>query len=267
MIRSASHVERDVMPIDDLIDAMTAREGELHAAGDARRFFHSTYLRTTRAVRDEIAAGRFADGEWVEEWDVVFAQLYLDADAAWEATGTAVGPWQLAFLAARDRPELPPLRHVLLGMNAHINYDLAQALVAAIPTEGFDDPGLLARRGRDHEHIDTVLLARVAEEDRQLEAVETTGQRSWLDRLLTPVNRAGTARFLRESRRKVWANARVLDQARRAGPEEYRARLAELEVLSRARVADLLRSRFPILDLARKGFGVELLNGARDRRM
>jgi len=46
-------------------------------------------------------------------------------------------------------------------MNAHINYDLAQSLPAVIPSPDFDDPGLLADRHANHEHIDQVLVARV----------------------------------------------------------------------------------------------------------
>ena len=43
-------------------------------------------------------------------------------------------------------------------MNAHINYDLAQALLAVISDAEFDDQALLDRRGADHRHIDQVLL-------------------------------------------------------------------------------------------------------------
>ena len=55
-------------------------------------------------------------------------------------------------------------------MNAHINYDLAQSLLAVIPARDFDDPELLADRHADHEHIDQVLVARVGAEDTELEA-------------------------------------------------------------------------------------------------
>lgn len=67
--------------------------------------------------------------------------------------------------ATRDRPELPPLRHVLLGMNAHINYDLPQALIAVIEPNDFDHFTLLRRRAADHRHVDDVLLAWVGAED------------------------------------------------------------------------------------------------------
>ncbi len=67
------------MSIDALIERMESMLGPLEQAGDARRFFHATYLRTTCAVRDTLKEGLFADPEWVERWDVAFADLYLDA--------------------------------------------------------------------------------------------------------------------------------------------------------------------------------------------
>ena len=108
---------------------------------------------------------------------------------------------------AGERPDDPPLRHVLFGINAHVNYDLPQALLAVISDAQFDDPLVVQRRARDHEHIDAVLSSRVAAEDRSLE-----GKRTTLDRVLTPLNRLGTKRFLTEARQKVWRNARALSR-------------------------------------------------------
>jgi hypothetical protein len=164
-------------------------------------------------------------------------------------------PWAVAF-AAGEQAGVPPLRHVLLGMNAHINYDLAQSLLAVIDDEQFDDPRLLASRALDHEHIDGVLASRVGAEDEELEAL--AGGRSLVDRLLQPLNRLASRRFLRESRAKVWANARLLAAARRRGPDAYAACLAELERLAAARVADLVAPGQVLLKLAVKGFGVRL---------
>jgi Family of unknown function (DUF5995) len=247
----------DYETIDALLASMDRIEHSVLAADDPRRFFHNTYARTTRAVRDEILRGGFTDNAWVERWDVVFAGLYLRAFEQYEASGAAVGPWQVAFDRAKDTA-LPPLRHVLLGMNAHINYDLPQALCAVITSAEFDDAALVTKRGEDHKHIDTVLAARVAAEDAELKKLELPGQRSLLDKILTPFNRLGTKKFLREARTKVWANARTLDQARRQGPEAYSTALRDLEVLSRQRVIDLGQPGQIILRLARQGFGVVL---------
>jgi Family of unknown function (DUF5995) len=121
--------------IGALVRRMEALLEPLEASADPGRFFLATYLRTTRAVAEELQRGGFRDPEWVERWDVAFAGLY----------------------------------HVLLGMNAHINYDLAQSLPAVISEPEFDDPELLAARHADHEHIDQVLVARVGAEDTELE--------------------------------------------------------------------------------------------------
>jgi uncharacterized protein DUF5995 len=237
--------------IDALLRRMEGLLAPLEAAGDPGRFFLATYMRTTRAVAEELARGGFRDPEWVERWDIAFADLYLDAVEAAQAGRRPPEPWAVAFAA----PDLPPLRHVLLGMNAHINYDLAQSLLAVISPGEFRDEALLARRRADHEHIDKVLVARVGAEDTELEAL---GPRSRTDRLLAPLNRLATKRFLRESRAKVWANTRLLDAARRAGPDAYATRLAELERLSAARVADLMAPGQVVLKLAARGFGVRL---------
>ncbi|MGZ4502880.1 MAG: DUF5995 family protein [Nocardioidaceae bacterium] len=225
------------------------RLATLPADRSSWRAFLSAYQRTTAAVADALAHAEFEDPAWVERWDVAFARLYLDAhDAALH--GGAVGrPWRLAFDAA---PELPDLRRVLLGINAHINYDLPQALLAVISEEDFEDPVLMARRRRDHERIDALLAGRVGAEDDELPP------ESWTYRLLTPLNHLSTKRFLKEARRKVWHNTFELHAARLAGPDAYRTRLAELELLSAAKIADLLEPGQVVIKLAARGFGVTL---------
>lgn len=235
-----------------LIARMAALLRPLEDAEDPARFFLGTYLRTTRAVAAALDAGMFEDPEWVARWDVDFAGLYLDALEAYRADPAGpAAPWRLAFGA---KPGLPPEAHVLLGMNAHINFDLPQSLVRVIPQEEFAVPGRLDVRRRDHERIDAVLAGRVAAEDVALELAG--GRRSLLDRVLAPANRGASRLFLRESRRKVWANAGALHDARLRGAADYAVRLSALEAASSARVADLLRPGPVLLRLAVHGFGV-----------
>ncbi|RZU12433.1 hypothetical protein EV645_5702 [Kribbella rubisoli] len=251
----------DGSPIADVVARMQQRLDDLPEELAHRRFFLSTYQRTTQAVGKAIDDARFEDPAWVEVWDVKFAELYLqahDADIAARVGeegrsswgGGPARPWRLAFEASRD---LPALGHVLLGINAHVNYDLPQALLEVISDEDFLEPALMDRRRRDHERIDGVLSQRVAAEDGELAA---TGARSLLDHVLTPLNRLASQRFLRESRQKVWHNTFELQRARVGGT--YDKRLAELEVLSAAKVADLLRPGQVLLRLAVTGFGVTL---------
>jgi len=252
----------------ETVDALLARMDTLLAPLEERkdpiRFFLATYRRTTLAVRETIARRGFTDNDWVECWDVAFANLYLDAVEAWEAGRPPPGPWVAAFEAARKGSRLPPLRHLLLGMNSHINYDLPQSLLAVITDDEFDDDVVVARRAADHALMDQILVDRVKPEDDELAKVEEPGDRTWLDRALTPFNRAGTKRFLKESRTKVWRNAKLLSRARRQGPDALATRIAELDRLSEARIADLRVPGQVLLKLSVKGFGVELAEAAPD---
>jgi hypothetical protein len=96
-----------------------------------------------------------------------------------------------------------------------------------------------------------VLSARVGQEDAEFD-------RTLLDRLLGPLNRRASRRFLAEARANVWHNTEHLQRARLEGPQAYRRRLAELEVLSAAKIADLLAPGQVLLRLAVSGFGVSL---------
>jgi hypothetical protein len=235
-----------------VVAQMQSRADALTPEHESLREFLGTYQRTTMAVGKAVDGGLFEDAEWVARWDVAFAELYLAALDAHLAGDAPPRPWRLAFDAPAD---LAALRHVLLGINAHVNYDLPQALLAVITDDDFADPALMDRRRRDHERIDGVLASRVAAEDEEL---SSRSARSLLDRALQPLNRVASKRFLREARMKVWHNTEELQAARLAGSAAYGVRLGELEVLSAARIADLLAPGQVLLRLAVAGFGVVL---------
>ncbi|GAA3551709.1 hypothetical protein GCM10022197_03320 [Microlunatus spumicola] len=226
------------------------RLAALPAGQDARRAFLGTYARTTTAIGQALAAGVFEDPGWVRRWDVAFVGHFLAAHDADVDGGAVPRPWRLAFDAD---PALPTLVHLLLELNAHVNYDLPQALLEVVSDDDFDHPVLMAARRRDHERVDTLIASRVAVEGRAL-----PGGARLAARLLAPLDRWSTHRFLPAARRQVWANAVDLHEARRTGPEAYAARIAELDVLTSARIAELLRPGPVLLRLAARGFGVRL---------
>jgi hypothetical protein len=214
-------------PIAAVVAGMQQRLDGLPERLSHQHVFLSTYQRTTQAVGAAVERAYFEDPGWVEGWDVAFAAS----------------------------PDLPPLRHVLLGINAHVNYALPQALLAVISDDDFSDRVVMNSRRRDRERIDRILSSRVAAEDDELTA---SGGATILDRLLTPLNRLGSKRFLREARQKVWHNTLELHDSLVAGPERYAVRLAELELLSAAKIADLLQPGQVLLRLTIAGFGVTL---------
>jgi hypothetical protein len=236
--------------IGEVVDRLQQRIDALPPDQVHRRTFMTTYQRTTQAVAEAVDAAFFEDPDWVVRWDVAFADLFIVAHDADQIGGHVPRPWRLAF---RADPTLPTIVHLLLGMNAHINYDLPPATLSVITDHDFQDPVLIDRRRRDHERIDRILAARVAAEDHAI-----GGARSLLDRVLTPANRLSSRRFLREARGKVWLNVAELQRARLEGEDAYDARLAELELLAAAKIADLVRPGQVLLRLAMTGFGITL---------
>jgi hypothetical protein len=87
------------------------------------------YRATTVRVKAGIEKGIFVDGPRMERFVTAFANRYLAALDAVGGTGPARA-WQVAFDAA-VRPHTMILQHVLVGMNAHINYDLPLVVIEA----------------------------------------------------------------------------------------------------------------------------------------
>jgi hypothetical protein len=88
--------------------------------------FNGMYLRVTEAVRDELP--QFERPLFVERLDVLFAEFYFQAyEAALEGEWISEA-WEPLF-TRRDEQGILALQFAIAGMNAHINNDLAHALV------------------------------------------------------------------------------------------------------------------------------------------
>lgn len=239
-------------PVDpdvaEVVRRLRERLDDLPPTAAHRRAFLETYLRTTEAVGRAVAAGGFEDSAWVRRWDVAFAGLFLAAHDADASGGTVPRPWRLAFAAD---PALPPLVHVLVELNAHVNWDLPRAILQVVGDEDLASAPLLAARLRDHDRINDVLAAQTVAEGRRL-----NGRLG--GRLMLPVNTWLTHRFLPRARGEAWHNVRALAEARRRGPEAYATRLQDLDALASAKVTELLEPRWVLPRVTVRGFGVTL---------
>ena len=123
--------------IDDVIARLDHMIERCIAEHSKLGYFAALYRNVTVRVQDGIAAGRFEDGPRMERFDVTFANRYFEAfDRAWREEETTQS-WSVAFRAANQWPPVI-LQHLLLGMSAHINLDLAIAAVQVAPGEQLD---------------------------------------------------------------------------------------------------------------------------------
>jgi len=91
--------------------------------------FNRMYLEVTRSVQREVGLGSFVDAAFVAHLDVVFANLYFDAVDALSGPPTAWPTAWAPLLGCRSQPGIEAIQYALAGMNAHINHDLAIAVV------------------------------------------------------------------------------------------------------------------------------------------
>lgn len=135
----------------DTIAQMTAHYRD-PALESQNKPFAVLYLRTTEGMRDANDAGEFSNPRfWDKRVIPLFAKYYLDAYAAWKrGDDHAVDPaWRIAFQA--DPAKLTCTQLIYLGINAHVNNDLAFVI---------DELGDRYRYA-DHRHVDDVLTFRV----------------------------------------------------------------------------------------------------------
>jgi hypothetical protein len=141
--------------IDEVItrlDEIIARCRNEHSRSG---FFAVLYRNVTLQVREGIRENRFEDGPRMERLDVTFANRYLDADESFRQGRAPSKCWLIAFQAAARRPPII-LQHLLLGMNAHINFDLGIAAQEVAPG------GQLSTLHGDFDEINRILAGMVA---------------------------------------------------------------------------------------------------------
>lgn len=99
-------------------------------AEDGLKWFNRLYLMVTQQVDQHPPGGSWKSPDWLMRLDVVFAGLYFDAVGAHLNAKEVPSAWEAVF-EARHQPGIDRIQFALAGMNAHINHDLALALLAA----------------------------------------------------------------------------------------------------------------------------------------
>jgi hypothetical protein len=187
--------------IDDVIDGLAEIVREASRTGDRIGYFAALYRQVTVEVRTAIRAGRFDDGPRMDRFDTLFGNRYFEAYDAWRRARGGPRCWREAF-ALLDDSDTIIVQHLVLGVNAHINLDLA---VAAARTS----PGAAIHELRDDFLLINDILAEVV-----LAVQDTIGAMSPYLWLLDQFGGRTDERILdfsiRRSRQEAWNNAVAL---------------------------------------------------------
>jgi hypothetical protein len=208
-----------------VLGRMQALVDEWKANSDERFIFLRCYQMMTANMLTAIQAQEFMDNTWVDHLLERFAGYYFEAvDAYEQQPAEAPRAWQVAFESARD-PNSAALQKLLLGVNAHINYDLVLTVVELMEPEW---QGLTEefQRGRhtDFCHVNEIIGATIdAVQDEVLEPASPMME--LIDRLMGPVDELLISRIITEWRDEVWQNA---SQLLAATDEEQRRQLVQM---------------------------------------
>ena len=183
-------------------------------ATDASGYFPAMYATVTERVAEGIVGNAFVNGSRMAEFACTFAGWYLRPRLK---EGPVPGCWEAAFDVARN-PRLLIVQHLLLGINAHVNHDLPQVVVALA-----DEAGDLQSIRSDFDHINAILAATSTSILRELGAVA-----GWVNLAAT----AGGGRLfnfsLDEARSQAWGAAERLWPLDADGRRAYVAELDRL---------------------------------------
>ena len=132
------------------------------AAGDCSGYFPALYSRVTTRIAESIAKGTFDDGPALDRFATRFASHYI---AAAHDRAHCAKSWQACWNVAGDR-QLLIVQHLLLGINAHVNYDLPRVVV-----ELADERGDLLSLRHDFDTVNEVLAATYTDVVKDLDRV------------------------------------------------------------------------------------------------
>lgn len=212
--------------IDEALDCMRATLTHFHATGDKRAVFLRLYYIMTLEVHaaihglgDYVGKQVFLDAAWIRSLSGRFATLYFKALDTYgrEPDEEVERAWKTAHRAARSRRSTV-VQNALLGINAHINYDLPRAIAANLdPAELDDHPRLLLRKF-DHDQVNN-LLVRTLRPIQDVLARDYAPPIALIDNLLGNLDERLGELGLKHYRERVWWDALTYASAVKDGAE------------------------------------------------
>ncbi len=214
--------------IDVQIQRMTELRGSLGC--DHRGVFATTYLELTKEIRATVERdpGVVDDPEYLFTEDALFANMYFDTLEAWEQGAEVPPAWRIAFQQA-ERGHITGAQEMLLGINAHVQNDMAFVLAAL----GLRTPDGASRKP-DHDAMNVALNTGYEAVVREVGARYDGTMRLTNSDAIPADNLAGLE-LARVWRELVWRNAERLVKAKTEAQRERVARSIEANAAMWAR--------------------------------
>lgn len=198
--------------VDEALPCMRSALEYFHPRNDYRAVFLRAYYLFTLEVHAAVhqlgdyETQIFFDPSWVSKLAGKFASLYFQSLTTGDRPQESEKAWKLAHKMAVEKTSTV-LQDLILGVNAHINYDLAYGNALNLKEHGDQaDHRLLPRRKFDHDQINN-LLVRCAPRIQEVLTRDYGGGMLLLSRFFGNWDERLTELGLKYYRERVWWNA------------------------------------------------------------
>lgn len=199
--------------IDEALTCMRAGLEYFHTRDDRRAVFLRLYYIMTLEVHAAVHelgvyAGRtiFLDAGWIARLSGLFASLYFRSLSTFDRPADTERAWKIAHRTAASGSSTA-VQNALLGINAHINYDLAVAIAQnLVEHDDLANQAALLRRRFDHDQVNNLLV-------RSLPYIQDVLARDYgagiaiIDRALGQLDEQLAETQLKYYRERVWGDA------------------------------------------------------------
>lgn len=190
--------------LDLLLQKMIQQADTWEKSADRRHVFLRCYSMMSTNMVAAIRAGEFEDCEWVATLIQHFAAYYFKALSAYERNPTeSPAAWRQAHQAAQHQ-KLHVLQYLLLGVNAHINYDLPLALYDCLCQEwnNLDDAQRQSRQ-KDHETVN-LIISKTTDQVQDTVVEPMAPLMAIVDQVMGPVDEWILSQLISSWRHEVW---------------------------------------------------------------
>lgn len=218
-----------------LLSKMELQLADWEMQRDSRLIFLSCYQMMTTNVLRGIEEKTFEDNFWVSQLMEDFAGVYFTALDQYNQQLKCPLVWEEAFrlvpLGSAD-----PIQNLLLGVNAHINFDLVFVVAALLKEEWSSLSAELQQlRYRDHCRINNIIHQTI-DEVQDVVIERFSPKFDIIDRLFGQLDEWMTARLIAEWRDEVWDAAVAMIESHDTSNQQDLSGLIETRALQKMKL-------------------------------
>ena len=205
---------------------------------DQRHVFLSCYRMMTANMLLAIEEDKFHDREWVSKLLHHFADYYFEAVACYDCGNNVPPVWQEVHQLTMQN-KLLKVQSLMIGVNAHINYDLVLALYDLLEPDWkilseFDRE----KRYEDHYKVNEIIAATIDKvQDEVLEPSNLLMR--WIDVAFGRLDEYMLSRLITNWRQDVWNDVQGMLAIEAAIEKETLRQTIEQKVIQRGKYLSL----------------------------